>query len=324
MTKLDMKLEVMLPLLLIFYWVAILLYFRIADKFNIIDKPNERSSHSRITLRGGGILVPIAVLVFGVATGFLETPYLIGSILLASIISFWDDIQSLPRWLRLLVQVLSMGALMFQVGLLDVAIWMIPIVFLISVGLINAYNFMDGINGITVLNSMIVLLTFSFLCPPEDAELLVYVLPALAVFGVYNVRKSAKCFAGDIGSISIGYIVLYFMLRLFLEDFDIQFILVLAVYGVDSILTIVHRLILKDNIFEPHRKHLYQYLVHVGKWGHIQVSLLYAVIQAIVSVVLVVNVRFGYVDGWCLTLVILSVLILCYLLLKNSLLKRER
>ncbi len=316
--------EVLLLGLFVFYLVVINGYFRIAERFNIIDKPNSRSSHTKITLRGGGVLIPIAVLTYGCVDGFLLLPYFIAAVVVVSVISFWDDIQSLPSSLRLLVQFAAMGTLLYQVGLFSAALWLIPIVFIVSIGLINAYNFMDGINGITVLNSFVSVFTLIVLGEGSESRLLWYILPALVVFGIYNVRSKAKCFAGDIGSISIGYIVLYFMLKQFLQELDIQYILVLAVYGVDSILTIIHRLMLRENIFEPHRRHLYQYLVHVGNWGHIRVSVLYAVIQLVVSGVLIWNVKFQVINGGIFTLLVLCSLIVTYVVIKRMLLKKEQ
>ena len=144
--------------------LAELIYFRIADKCNIIDKPNERSSHTRIVLRGGGVIFTIALwiwylwlMVLGEWLTVNEYWPLMAGVTLAAGVSFVDDIHSLPDSLRLVVQFLSMFLIFYQVGLLSVedgGNWMLQALFvlfamIVCVAATNIYNFMDGINGIT-------------------------------------------------------------------------------------------------------------------------------------------------------------------------------
>ena len=138
--------------------VSELLYFKIADKFNIIDKPNERSSHKCVVLRGGGIVFLFGAILYSFFFG-LQYPWFFLGLLLISAVSFCDDVHSLPDSVRLVVQFTSMFLLFFQLGILEWRLWWVVLIaWIVCVGVTNAYNFMDGINGITGGYSLAVLL----------------------------------------------------------------------------------------------------------------------------------------------------------------------
>lgn len=261
-------------------------YFCVADRFNIIDKPNLRSSHTSVTLRGGGIIFLFGAWAYAVFWGFAYPWFLIGLSLIA-LISFVDDIHSLPDSLRLVVQFVSMGLMFYQFGILNLADWwMVVIALIVSVGIINAYNFMDGINGITGGYSIAVLLPLMLLNSRLDfiSRPLLYVTGlSLIVFCFFNFRKKAKCFAGDVGSISIAFILLFALGRLILQTGDLSYLTFLAVYGADSVLTICHRIKLHENLGEAHRKHAYQLMANELKIPHTVVSALYMVLQLTIS-----------------------------------------
>ena len=134
-----------------------LVYFKVADKFNIIDKPNERSSHSRVVLRGGGIIFTIGLWVWSAFFGF-QYPWLLAAVTLAAVVSFIDDIHSLPDSVRLIAQFAAMSMMFWQLNMIHLNLWWAVILALIvCVGATNIYNFMDGINGITAGYSLAVL-----------------------------------------------------------------------------------------------------------------------------------------------------------------------
>ena len=224
----------------ILLFVSELLYFRIADHFNIIDKPNLRSSHTSITLRGGGIIFLSGAWLYTAFYGFLYPWFLAGLTAIAGI-SFVDDVHSVSNKFRLLVHFVSMFLMFQDFEILNLeSWWIILIALVVCVGIINAYNFMDGINGITGGYSLAVLLplllanrTFHFI---DDYFLWVAVLSVL-VFCFFNFRKKAKCFAGDVGAVGIAFIILFALGRLILLNGDFTYVLFLAVYGVDSVLT---------------------------------------------------------------------------------------
>ncbi len=263
-----------------------LVYFRVADKFNIIDKPNLRSSHTSITLRGGGIVFLFGAWIYAAFFGLDYGWFLIG-LTLIGLVSFTDDIHSLPDSARLVVQFAAMFLMFYQFGILNWHDWWIVLIALIvCVGITNAYNFMDGINGITGGYSLAVLAPLIYLnhrLSFIDMPFLYVTGLSLLVFCFFNFRKKAKCFAGDVGSITIAFILLFALGKLILLTEDFSYIIFLAVYGADTILTICHRIQLHENLGKAHRKHAYQLLANELKIPHVQVSLLYMIIQLAIS-----------------------------------------
>lgn len=281
--------------------VAELFYFRIADKYNIIDKPNERSSHTTIVLRGGGIIFAISILVWmGLQMVHGEwfmvkdyLPFVIGLVLICGI-SFWDDVKSLPDSLRMAVQIFSILLMFWSMGLYTAAdswLWtavIVVVALFFCVGATNFINFMDGINGITAAYSFAMLLPILLMNRGlgfiEDSYLIVAIL-GVVVFSIFNFRPKgkAKCFAGDVGSIGIAFIILFALGRLMLAAQDVTWIVFFLVYGIDGTLTIIHRIMLHENLGQAHRKHAYQLMANELKMSHVVVSLLYMVIQLAVS-----------------------------------------
>lgn len=273
-------------IILVLLTVVELIYFRVADRCNIIDKPNQRSSHTQITLRGGGIIFCFGALAYFVASGW-EYPYMMGALALVSLISFWDDVRSVPQGVRLLFQFTAMALMFVQWGLFSLAWWWVLVALIVCTGIINAYNFMDGINGITGGYSLVVLSALAYVngwrVPFVEQSFIGTLICAVLVFCFFNFRKRAKCFAGDVGSVSIAFVLLFLIGKLVIQTEDLSWLVLLAVYGVDSVLTIVHRLMLHENIGLPHRKHLYQLMANELKVPHVMVSALYMALQAAVA-----------------------------------------
>lgn len=275
-------------------FAAELLYFRIADKCNIIDKPNERSSHSTIVLRGGGIIFTLSMVAWAIlmaVQGQEITPYLpflIGLLLIAGI-SFTDDIHSLPDSVRLVAQFTAMTLMFWSMGIMHWNLWWFVIIALIvCVGATNVINFMDGINGITAGYAIAVLVPLLLVnrCSGfiEESYLMVALIGIL-VFCIFNFRPKgkAKCFAGDVGSIGIAFIMLFAIGRLIVQTSDPTYLILLLVYGIDGCCTIIHRIMLHENLGQAHRKHAYQLMANELKIGHVKVSLLYMALQLCVS-----------------------------------------
>jgi len=296
--------------------ILMLLYFKVADRFNIIDKPNQRSSHTEITLRGGGIIFWFSALIYFLQ--HIENNYFFFTgITLVSLVSFWDDIQSLSNKIRISVHFVAITLIFYDLGLFSlVPIWGVLIAYVLAIGLINAYNFMDGINGITGLYTLIVLGALLYVNTKlqlfTDGNFIKYGMIASLVFLFFNYRKKAKCFAGDVGSIAIAFWIIYLVLKLILITNSVIWLLFLAIYGVDAVCTIIHRLYLKQNIFEAHRLHLYQVLSNEYKIQHRLVSLYYAIAQTAVSALVI----FFYqkVNDIVLFVIVLTPLLLLYTL----------
>ncbi|MTH17519.1 glycosyltransferase family 4 protein [Flavobacterium sp. LC2016-01] len=319
-------LQASLCVVILLLFIVELIYFRIADYFNIIDKPNQRSSHTEITLRGGGIIFWFAALFYFVQN-VQNNYFFFTGITLVSLVSFWDDIQSLSNKIRISIHFLSITLIFYDMNLFNtIPIWGIVIAYITAIGLINAYNFMDGINGITGLYTLVVMGSLLYVNTKiqlfVDGAFIKYAMLASLIFLFFNYRKKAKCFAGDVGSIAIAFWIIYLVLKLILATESIIWLLFLAVYGVDAVCTILHRLYLKQNIFEAHRLHLYQILSNEYKIQHRLVALFYALMQTAISL-LVVFLYHKVQDLIIFLIIILPLLCIYsskfYLLNKNNL-----
>ena len=285
--------------------IAELVYFKIADHFNIIDKPNERSSHSTIVLRGGGVIFALSMIVWAVLMVVQGNdivpylPFLCGLVMICTV-SFWDDVHSLPDSVRMVVQIVSTLLMFWSVGLyaaFDSWVWTVvvaAIALFFCVGATNIINFMDGINGITAGYAFAMLLPMLLLNgstgSPQAAgfiepSYLVVAIIGVLVFSIFNFRPKgkAKCFAGDVGSIGIAFIILFALGRLMFMTKDVTYIVFFLVYGIDGSLTIFHRIMLHENLGQAHRKHAYQLMANELKMSHVVVSLLYMAMQLVVS-----------------------------------------
>ena len=351
--------------------IAELAYFRIADKCDIIDRPNERSSHSSIVLSGGGIIFAISMIVWFLWQIIVESlglrvesqfrveeylPFILGLVLIAGV-SFWDDIHSLPDSVRLVAQFVAMGLMFWSVfGFQDswfmVQDWywqmaIIIVALIVCVGATNIINFMDGINGITAGYALAVLVplalldsSFKFQVPGgpggqgfnssivqgvqegqglqgfiEPSYLMVVIIGVL-VFSWFNFRPKgkAKCFAGDVGSVGIAYILLFAIGRLIVKTGDVTWLIFLLVYGVDGVLTILHRIMLHENLGQAHRKHAYQIMANELKMGHVTVTLIYMALQLAISLGFIYLCPNAVTAHWIYMIGAIVLLVIAYLL----------
>ena len=321
---------------------AELLYFRIADKFNIIDKPNERSSHSTIVLRGGGVIFPISILVW-MALQMVNgewfmvkdyLPFVVGLVLICGI-SFWDDVKSLPDSVRLMAQFVAMALMFwsmfgFQNSGFMVLDWywrvaVIIVALIVCVGASNIINFMDGINGITGAYAMASLIPLYILNNGVnggfvDNSFIITMMLADVVFCYFNFRPrgKAKCFAGDVGSLGVAFILLFLIGCKVMQTGDITYLVFLVVYGVDGVLTICHRIMLHENLGQAHRKHAFQLMANELKMSHITVSLIYACLQLAISLGFIYLVPNNILAHWTYLLSSIVVLSVAYVLFKKK------
>ncbi|WP_369769569.1 glycosyltransferase family 4 protein [Flavobacterium sp. WC2416] len=297
-----------------------LLYFKIADRYNIIDKPNSRSSHSTITLRGGGIIFPIAIsIAFFLGSVSWELTL---AVLIVAVVSFIDDIKPLSQLPRFASHVIAVGLVFYDLNLFVESLWLLPIVFVLLIGWVNAFNFMDGINGITVLYALTAIISFSFL-PTQVSSLPLLITMGLScvAFGIFNVRKKAKTFAGDVGSISMALFLGYFMIKTILDTKQLGYILFFSVYGIDAVITILNRIKKRENIFQPHRSHLYQYLANEMGFSHVLISVIYAGVQLLINGLIIYMDNQGILSG-LFVLELLLTLTLVYLLLRALIVRK--
>ena len=310
----------MITYILIFFLLLIaeLIYFRIADKLNIIDKPNERSSHSTIVLRGGGVIFLIGAWVWSAFFGF-EYPWFLAGLTLVAGVSLVDDVHSLPDSVRLVAQFAAAAMAFYQLGIFHWSMWWVVLIALIVyVGATNVINFMDGINGITAGYSLAVLVPLAIVNMKGDyvaQSLIISTILALLVFCIFNFRPKgkAKCFAGDVGSIGIAFIMLFLLGNVIMKTGDITWLIFLLVYGVDGCLTIVHRIMLHENLGEAHRKHAYQIMANELKTGHVKVALFYMAMQFAVSLGFIYLCPNTVLFHWLYLTGALAVLVIAYI-----------
>lgn len=313
-------------LVAVILFISILIYFRIANQYNIIDKPNHRSAHTQITLRGGGIIFPVAFIVFccfNLQTA-IENYWSFGLGLLAiCTISFIDDVKTLSNKIRLSVHLISVILLLYFTGaFVLMPFWVWPILFVLIIGTLNAYNFMDGINGMTGVYSLVTLVSLAYINKDvvqfTDNDFIIYPALSCLVFLFFNFRKKAKCFAGDVGSMGIGFWVIGLITLLIMRTGEYKYILLLSIYGMEVVLTIVERILLKENIFEAHRRHLYQLFANEKKVSHLVISSVYAVFQLLINIFLI----HSQLPVWAIILIIFIPAGGIYLGLKWSLKKQ--
>jgi UDP-N-acetylmuramyl pentapeptide phosphotransferase/UDP-N-acetylglucosamine-1-phosphate transferase len=311
------------PILFLVLLAVILGYFRIANHYNIIDKPNERSSHTEVTIRGGGVIFAFAILIAVILHPEHWLPGL--GLLMISVISFIDDRITLSSKLRIIVHIAAMTLMFIYMQIFLLPFYVCIALYIISIGIINMYNFMDGINGITGVYTLVVLagLQYQNLNTHTFVEADLIWLPMLAsiVFLFFNFRKKAKCFAGDVGSITIAFWIVFLLLKLIFITSNWTYILFLAVYGIDSVLTIIHRVALKQNIFKAHRLHFYQLLANEYKISHLVTATGYGLIQLLIIAFVIMN---RYFSGPLVFAIVLLPLILVYVPIKQRLLKSSQ
>ena len=303
--------------------IAELVYFKIADHFNIIDKPNARSSHTKVVLRGGGIIFTIALWIWSIWYGFPE-PWLLAAVTLAAGISFVDDIHSLPDSLRLVVQFTAMTMILYPVCIgtqfpLWIQIAILIAALIVTVGCTNIFNFMDGINGITggyALAMVIPLFILNRKYAFMDESLLVVIGQSLVVFSFFNFRTKARCFAGDVGSIGMALFLVFCVSRLIYVTGDVTWVVLYLLYGVDGVLTICHRIMLHENLGKAHRKHVFQLMANELKMPHVVVSTIYMVLQLIVSLVAIYLIPDTIVAHWAYLIAVALIFAVAYILFK--------
>ncbi|WP_299666368.1 glycosyltransferase family 4 protein [uncultured Polaribacter sp.] len=298
------------------------LYLKLAVKYKIIDKPNQRSSHKKITVRGGGILFPIAIALFFLLNDF-QYPYFFAGVIGISIVSFLDDIYTLSSKIRFPFQLIAIYLILYQIGLPFHPVYMFFLYLITGIGVINMFNFMDGINGITGLYSLATISGLYLINIDEqivNQELLIYAILAILVFGFYNFRKKAVFFAGDIGSISIGMLIFFVGFYLTYKLNSPLILLLVIVYGADAGNTLLYRTFFtQESILDPHRHHIYQKLVDIKKMSHLKVSIIYACIQLIINMIVYKTYHLELQLQFLILAILVSIFTLLYIFLFKKL-----
>lgn len=257
-----------------------LLYLYMARRYDVVSMPNERNLQSHPVITGAGVIFIIALVLWEIFF-YRQYLFLFAGVMIVSIVSFADDVRNLSVVFRLLFQFLAAALVFCDI---DVPLWVACLAVVPFVGMSNIFNFMDGINGMHAFMSLVVLVSLYLAnCGIHFVEpsLLLLLAFSVVVFAVPNV--CGKCFCGDVGSIGLSYILLFLIARIVVVTGDLSWLLFVSVYAFDGISTIVRRLFLHENIFRPHRHHLYQWMVDSLNIHPLIVSSVYALLQLAIS-----------------------------------------
>ena len=291
--------------------LAEVLYLRLAQSFGLYDVPKARSSHSTPVLRGGGIVFYLAVLVWYIINGFDDLPFFVG-LTLISAVGLADDMRGAGKLLRIVIYTVSV----YLLTLSNISLTMPLLMYLlVGVSFINVYNFMDGINGMTAFYSLQTLLVLWLLNSTigfVNQSFIVVVALSVLVFAIFNVRKQAKCFAGDLGAYSMSFIMLYLSSLLIEKTGDWTYAALFAVYATDTALTLLHRIAKGENIFQAHRQHIYQILANEGHMPQLVVSAIYSGVQLAISLTLI----YAPVERPVYVICVLAALVVAFTLLR--------
>lgn len=268
------------------------LYIKVAPRLGLVAGVTERSSHDRPTPTGGGIIYVLATIAFLIHNGSTINPewcWMLGGGLVLSAVSFWDDFHPLPPAPRLLLQIL-VTALAFKVDFYPSGMHVYILAIICSICCINAFNFIDGIRCMLAFYCLVVLSTLLYAIwiyrPSEYANMMAlgsWMLLATVIFICFNAGD--KVFSGDVGAITVGYLIAYLLICTILSARDASLCILIVVGLFDTCMTTLQRLFAGANILLPHKLNIYQVLT--SKWGlpHLAVSASYAVLQLLVSVI---------------------------------------
>ncbi|MGB5309316.1 MAG: glycosyltransferase family 4 protein [Arenicellales bacterium] len=258
---------------------------------DLLDIPNNRSSHTVPTPRGGGLAIVIVLLLSGVVTLFLpQAPIdvlvcLLLATLAFSLLGWQDDKHDLPASVRFLIQLLiavfASGWLLwaavpgYSTSFALLALLLLSTLWIAWMA--NLYNFMDGIDGISAVESLILGATTSYWFAISGVASMAIICIAVAGASVGFMRwnwSPAKIFMGDVGSLALGafFAIIAIIGTTRLDIPFLAFLILYAVYLADSGVTLLHRIIKKEKWWQAHRSHFYQRAVQSG-FSHAQVSL---------------------------------------------------
>ena len=262
-------------------WLMTRTLIDLLTRLEIFDQPNQRSSHDRPRVRGGGLaILPVLVLVWaGAAIWLSDSPprlwaLVVGLSLLAAI-SWFDDLRDLDIRIRLAAQAVAVliglvalgdAAAVFQGWLPAWLAW--PLVTLAWLWFVNLFNFMDGIDGISGVECIALGLGMALVAAIGGLNPSLLALPALlaaavAGFLVWNWHP-ARIFLGDVGSIPLGYLLAWLLFQLAAEGALAAALILPAYYLADATVTLLRRALRREPFWLPHREHFYQHAVRAG------------------------------------------------------------
>ncbi|HTB80554.1 MAG TPA: glycosyltransferase family 4 protein [Opitutaceae bacterium] len=284
------------------YFVSVLL-----RRFGVVDKPNARSSHDIPTVRGGGIVLVLVILVMMLWLAAGHQSYLVGLAVIffgLAAISFWDDLRSLSPTFRFGAQVIAVASALLWLKIIvpsdgtmaaadHIVFFVISFVWML--GYMNAFNFMDGINGLAGGQALVTALGTAILAHlaglswTHPALFLALVVAAASAGLLPHNFPRAKVFMGDVGSVSLGFLLAVITVWIACDTswWLLPWLgLLHANFVLDTGITMVRRVALGERWYEAHREHFYQRLIRAGQ-SHQKVTLSEMALQGVVMVLLI-------------------------------------
>lgn len=247
----------------------------------LLDQPGERRSHVTPTPRGGGIGM-VMVFVLALLFGWWQWPgsrpilsMLLPGMVMVAAIGWLDDHRPVSSIKRLAVHMLAAGLLAAGVLWQGSGIGMALLAFVLALGLVNAWNFMDGINGIAAAQAAVVALAVALLAAAPASLLALALVGACCGFLPFNAPR-ARIFMGDVGSGALGLALAGIVVLGAGRDWQLALLLAmpLGAFVVDTALTLTRRIMRRERWWEPHVQHLYQRMAR--KYGHMPVTAAYS------------------------------------------------
>ena len=273
--------------------LSVWLYPRLATRLGMVDDPNSRSSHAHSTPTGFGIVLIMGVLLTLLHVPFQEAWQFYSGFFLLAIVSFRDDYKPIAPGIRLIIQIIAVALVLYALPIsktnLDSPIILL-FALIFGVGMLNAYNFMDGINGMLLLHVLVVLGTLMSINMGwmgverhyvhfMDNQLISMAFFAALLLSFVNVRNKALGFIGDVGALGFALIILYALYQLFAQTQNYMYFIFIGLFGIDTGCTIAVKLWRKESVTLPHRDFLFKRFVHVFKQSHLSISVPYALVQ---------------------------------------------
>jgi UDP-N-acetylmuramyl pentapeptide phosphotransferase/UDP-N-acetylglucosamine-1-phosphate transferase len=306
--------------LIIILFLLEYVYLRLARKHSIFDTENERSSHSGNTIIGGGIIFMLSFFIYSIFFNFPYPNLLIGAFILA-LVSFIDDLGYVKYSYRLLSHLVALTLILPYLDLSSRGYFFIFAIVILGVGVLNSFNFIDGINGMLGAVSMVILMSLFYLnlgLNFTDTNFIIAIILGVVVFLFFNFRNNPVCFAGDVGSIVIGYFIFIFIVNLCFFTSDYYYLLLMGIPGAEAGLTLLFRILNNQNILMPHRTFLFHFLVHEARLSHLGVSAIYAFFQLLLCLLVIITSKLD--PGIKLTIFIslVSILTILYLYFRKK------
>lgn len=294
---------------------CLLLYIKVARQFGWKVLSGTRDHQNLPVVSGAGFIFPLSVfLMFLISEELAFEPWMIG-LLCLTFLSWLDDFRNLSALWRLIIHIICIGTWMIGYNIPDITWLWIGIILIGGAGWMNAFNFMDGINGMMVMMSLVSLGTFYFTL--ESASMHVFIVSqivAVLILAYFNVRQKAIAFAGDVGSISMGFFLGYLMWQLIYTTGKWEYILFFLVFAIDAGITIFLRLLKKENILQAHEQHLYQIIIKCYPEKSLMISMMYALYQLLINIMLVTLLGiYSNSFGTIIIFTVANILIYCYL-----------